>query len=87
MGLHRVLIITYLRCYISFRYRPWPQVAEFLTSLIPGSVVLDVGCGNGKYSQCNKNVVWIGTDRSVNLTRCCVNARATPSKQSGRVSV
>lgn len=31
------------------RYRPWPDIADFLMSLPPYSVIADVGCGNGKY--------------------------------------
>ena len=38
------------------RYKPWPKIAEFLNSLEPGSVVADVGCGNGKYLGVNKNL-------------------------------
>jgi ubiquinone/menaquinone biosynthesis C-methylase UbiE len=30
------------------RYRPWPQVESFLKSLSPDSIMVDVGCGNGK---------------------------------------
>jgi tRNA (uracil-5-)-methyltransferase TRM9 len=30
------------------RYRPWPQVEGFLKSLSPDSIMVDVGCGNGK---------------------------------------
>ncbi|KAI0113742.1 uracil-5--methyltransferase TRM9 [Nemania sp. FL0031] len=34
----------------STRYKPWPFVASFLRERVaPGSVGLDVGCGNGKY--------------------------------------
>ncbi|CAI2387862.1 unnamed protein product [Moneuplotes crassus] len=51
------------------RYKPWPKVQEFLESLPEGSINCDVGCGNGKYLQCNgKKVLSIGTDRSFNLT-------------------
>lgn len=30
------------------RYRPWPQVESFLKSLSADSIMIDVGCGNGK---------------------------------------
>ena len=49
------------------RYKPWPLVYEFLNSLEKNSMVLDVGCGNGKYLSENKNLVMWGTDRSGNL--------------------
>ncbi|KAI8960613.1 S-adenosyl-L-methionine-dependent methyltransferase [Daldinia sp. FL1419] len=53
----------------STRYKPWPFVASFLASLAPGSVGLDVGCGNGKYLDVNRDIVIIGSDRSANLAR------------------
>ncbi|CAN0018217.1 unnamed protein product, partial [Phaeothamnion confervicola] len=34
------------------RYKPWPRVATFLAGLPPGSLVADIGCGNGKYLRC-----------------------------------
>jgi ubiquinone/menaquinone biosynthesis C-methylase UbiE len=30
------------------RYHPWPKVREFLLSLSPDSLMIEVGCGNGK---------------------------------------
>ncbi|PHJ18619.1 methyltransferase domain-containing protein, partial [Cystoisospora suis] len=33
------------------RYKPWPKVHAFLESLPRYSLVVDVGCGNGKYLQ------------------------------------
>ena len=35
------------------RHSPWPRVDEFLRRQPPGSLVLDVGCGNGKYLASN----------------------------------
>jgi len=50
------------------RYKPWPKIEKFLSELEPGSLNLDVGCGNGKYLHVNsQTVVNIGTDRSFNL--------------------
>ena len=49
------------------RYKPWPKVAEFLDNCPPGSLVADVGCGNGKYMNCNDQLFCIGTDRSFGL--------------------
>lgn len=31
------------------RFKPWPLVSNFLDTLPPGSIGVDVGCGNGKY--------------------------------------
>jgi hypothetical protein len=33
----------------STRHSAWPGVVEFIKSLEPYSLMLDVGCGNGKY--------------------------------------
>lgn len=53
------------------RYKPWPRIAEFLNSLPAGSLVADVGCGNGKYLGINPELHMIGTDRSENLIAIC----------------
>ena len=53
------------------RYKPWPLVAEFLNALSNDSLVLDIGCGNGKYLPVNNNVYMFGTDRSENLLKIC----------------
>ncbi|KAL5285706.1 ALKBH8.2 family protein [Megaselia abdita] len=39
------------------RHSPWPQVAEFLNSFDQSDVLLDVGCGNGKYLNVNKELM------------------------------
>ncbi|XP_069825857.1 alkylated DNA repair protein alkB homolog 8 isoform X2 [Dendropsophus ebraccatus] len=55
----------------STRHTPWPKVVDFLTSLPAGSLVADVGCGNGKYIGVNKSLYMIGCDRSKNLVDIC----------------
>ncbi|XP_066442332.1 alkylated DNA repair protein alkB homolog 8 isoform X3 [Eleutherodactylus coqui] len=40
----------------STRHTPWPKVVDFLMSLSAGSLVADVGCGNGKYIGVHKNL-------------------------------
>lgn len=30
------------------RYKPWPETVEFLDALPKGSLLLDIGCGNGR---------------------------------------
>lgn len=39
------------------RHSPWPQVEEFVQLFAPGSVLIDVGCGNGKYLHLNSGIV------------------------------
>ncbi|XP_062564046.1 alkylated DNA repair protein alkB homolog 8 [Armigeres subalbatus] len=53
------------------RHSPWPRIASFLESLRPGSVLLDIGCGNGKYLGLNTNVIGLGCDRSDGLLKVC----------------
>jgi tRNA (uracil-5-)-methyltransferase TRM9 len=49
------------------RHKPWPVVNDFLKSLRPGSIGLDVGCGNGKYLTVNKDIFIVASDRSPSL--------------------
>uniref|UniRef100_G1L5Y2 tRNA (carboxymethyluridine(34)-5-O)-methyltransferase ALKBH8 n=1 Tax=Ailuropoda melanoleuca TaxID=9646 RepID=G1L5Y2_AILME len=55
----------------STRHTPWPRVVDFLKALPSGSLVADVGCGNGKYLGINKELYMIGYDRSQNLVDIC----------------
>ncbi|KAM3423982.1 hypothetical protein BST61_g1375 [Cercospora zeina] len=48
----------------STRYKPWPIIERFLKTLPPGSIGLDIGCGNGKYLAVNPEIFIIGSDRS-----------------------
>ncbi|XP_028552767.1 tRNA (carboxymethyluridine(34)-5-O)-methyltransferase isoform X1 [Dendrobium catenatum] len=53
------------------RFARWPKVASFLNSLSPGAVILDAGCGNGKYLGFNPNCFYIGCDISPSLIDIC----------------
>ncbi|KAJ4791638.1 Alkylated DNA repair protein alkB-like protein 8 [Rhynchospora pubera] len=55
----------------STRFAKWPKVAAFLNSLTPGSVILDAGCGNGKYLGLNPDCFYIGCDISPSLIEIC----------------
>ncbi|XP_076002503.1 putative tRNA methyltransferase 9B [Genypterus blacodes] len=44
------------------RYKAWPKVRQFLLDLPQGSIVADVGCGNGKYLNINQEVFKLGCD-------------------------
>jgi alkylated DNA repair protein alkB homolog 8 len=55
----------------STRFAKWPKVAAFLNSLKTGSVVLDAGCGNGKYLGFNPDCFFIGCDISPSLIEIC----------------
>ncbi|XP_028401822.1 alkylated DNA repair protein alkB homolog 8-like isoform X2 [Dendronephthya gigantea] len=53
------------------RHSPWPKIAEFLNKQPRGSIVADVGCGNGKYLGINDQLLMFGSDRSQNLAAIC----------------
>ncbi|XP_041270632.1 alkylated DNA repair protein alkB homolog 8 [Onychostruthus taczanowskii] len=55
----------------SIRHSPWPRIVEFLRSLPAGSIVADIGCGNGKYLGINEDLYMVGCDRSKNLVDIC----------------
>ncbi|KAI8037588.1 alkylated DNA repair protein alkB homolog 8 [Drosophila gunungcola] len=81
------------------RHTPWPQVAGFLESFDPQSVVLDIGCGNGKYLGCNPQLLAIGCDRAQgllavgrrkgqNVFRCdCLSVPVRSSSIDGCISI
>lgn len=48
--------------------KPWPRVQHFLETLEPGSLVCDVGCGNGKYLNINSTVFNMGGDKCIRLS-------------------
>lgn len=57
----------------STRFAKWPKVAAFLSSLHPRSLVLDAGCGNGKYLGLNQDCFFIGCDISPSLIKICLD--------------
>ena len=54
------------------RHKPWPRVAQFIQSLPPDELLLDLGCGNGKYLglEGGQQPRWeLGADYSLNLLK------------------
>jgi len=50
------------------RHKPWPRVTQFVDSVESCKLLLDLGCGNGKYLGQADQVKWeIGADYSQNL--------------------
>ncbi|GAQ85696.1 hypothetical protein KFL_002490140 [Klebsormidium nitens] len=49
------------------RFAKWPKVAQFLEGLPEGSLVVDAGCGNGKYLGFNPSCFFLGCDISAPL--------------------
>ncbi|CAH1635386.1 unnamed protein product [Spodoptera littoralis] len=53
------------------RHKPWPKVVEFMQGVPPGSVVMDLGCGNGKNILRRNDIVQIAGERSSGLLSEC----------------
>ncbi|XP_012286796.1 alkylated DNA repair protein alkB homolog 8 [Orussus abietinus] len=53
------------------RRKQWPKVVEFLDAVEIGGILLDIGCGNGKYLHRTRDVFKIGCDRSRGLAEIC----------------
>ncbi|XP_033216720.1 alkylated DNA repair protein alkB homolog 8 isoform X2 [Belonocnema kinseyi] len=51
------------------RHKPWPNVKKFLDTIRFGGILLDVGCGNGKYLLGRPEMFKIGCDRSSGLVK------------------
>ncbi|XP_023330645.1 alkylated DNA repair protein alkB homolog 8 [Eurytemora carolleeae] len=51
------------------RHKPWPRVLEFIQDIPEGGVLLDLGCGNGKYLGHKPGLLEIGSDFSHNLLK------------------
>jgi SAM-dependent methyltransferase/alkylated DNA repair dioxygenase AlkB len=84
----------------STRHSPWPRVEAYLRRLDPGCVLLDVGCGNGKYlALCSGKAgnMWgdeemprlaaVGCDRSEGLMSICVGDRGLEGCVADAVSL
>lgn len=53
------------------RHSGWPSVTKLVEEQSPGTLVADVGCGNGKYLGLNPSIACVGSDKSVGLTAIC----------------
>lgn len=54
----------------STRHSAWPHIVEFLKTLPSGSLVADIGCGNGKYLGINKELYMASNVASSFLLYC-----------------
>jgi len=55
------------------RYTIWPCVKKFLHIFPSSSILLDVGCGNGKNMLYRKDLIFKGIDFSDKLVDICKN--------------
>jgi len=53
------------------RHSMWPRVKQFLDEIPSGSILLDLGCGNGKYLFGHPSVFKLGLDNSSGLIDIC----------------
>jgi ubiquinone/menaquinone biosynthesis C-methylase UbiE len=61
---------------VSDRINPvWRTAEQFVMSLPPRSLLLDLGCGSGRYARLNQNIVHICTDFS--LEQCKLTSSKT----------
>ncbi|KAG6821067.1 hypothetical protein H0H93_007226 [Arthromyces matolae] len=71
----------------STRYKPWPIISAFMSSIATGWIGLDAGTGNGKYLPLPldrpTDIFTIGLDRSFNLLK--IARTAGESKQPREV--
>lgn len=49
------------------RHTYWKMVASFLDNVAKHSVVLDIGCGNGKYQHYRNDICWFANDTCLPL--------------------
>ncbi|XP_009927303.2 probable tRNA methyltransferase 9B [Haliaeetus albicilla] len=47
-------------CFNDACYKAWPKVQQFISEQEPGSLIADVGCGNGKYLHISSQVYKLG---------------------------
>lgn len=43
------------------RNKSWPNVSQFVESFSSGSILVDIGCGNGKYLNLSNNIFKVGS--------------------------
>lgn len=60
-----------------------PRVAQFLAGLDTGSLVCDVGCGNGRYlNSCNPFIYTMGVDRCYRFAKAAAEKGGEVSNKS-----
>jgi alkylated DNA repair protein alkB family protein 8 len=68
------------------RFAIWPKVKAFIDSFPPGSILADVGCGNGKYFGVRRDIFVIGSDRSPGLAGVASQRLSVKSVKGGSSS-
>ncbi|MEE6472471.1 hypothetical protein FKM82_009619 [Ascaphus truei] len=55
------------------RYKAWPKVQKFILAQESGSLIADIGCGNGKYLHINSQAFKVGCDNCFPLAAAARN--------------
>ncbi|MEE6461923.1 hypothetical protein FKM82_001449 [Ascaphus truei] len=55
--------------------KAWPKVRQFILDQKPGSLIVDIGCGTGKYLSVNSDVYNLGSDYCESLVEIARNNR------------
>ena len=61
--------------------RAWKKVKNFINELEPNSLLLDVGCGNGKYLEINNSIYTVGCDICKNLVNIAGDNQSSSKNQ------
>ena len=64
------------------RVRIWPCVKKFLDTFPSSSLLLDVGCGNGKNMLYRSDLIFYGIDFSIKLVEICKNKNLNVNEAS-----
>ncbi len=59
--------------YSRVRNKPWEELKFLFSDVKKGDMVLDLGCGNGRFYEYLKHAQYVGVDPSVELIKICKN--------------
>ena len=59
--------------YSRVRNKPWEELKFLFSDVKKGDMVLDLGCGNGRFYEYLKHAQYMGVDPSVELIKICKN--------------
>jgi tRNA (uracil-5-)-methyltransferase TRM9 len=62
-------VIRFTQHCLTNALQPWPVISAYVSNFPPGSLGIDVGCGNGKNLSINQDVHFIASDRSPSLVK------------------
>ncbi|XP_072941626.1 tRNA (carboxymethyluridine(34)-5-O)-methyltransferase ALKBH8 [Epargyreus clarus] len=69
------------------RHKPWPKVVEFVQGVPAGSVLLDLGAGNGKNILPRGDIFQVACERSARLLAACERSARPPAGSGARAAL